>query len=65
MGFLDPSEESEWEYENSKVVTAQISEAIYEQMPHLDIDVAAQEAVMKDLRRRIAGKSDMSRYEMR
>ena len=52
MGFLDPSEESEWEYENSKVVTAQISEAIYEQMPHLDIDVAAQEAVMKDLRRR-------------
>ena len=52
MGFLDPSEESEWEYENSKIVTAQISEAIYEQRPRLDIDVEAQEAVMKDLRRR-------------
>ena len=52
MGFLDPMEEAEWEYENSKLISAPVSEAIYNQAPHLDIDTKAQEAVIKDLRRR-------------
>ena len=52
MGFQDPSEESEWEYENSKRVTAQISDAIYQQQCHLEFDEEAQVTIMKDLKKR-------------
>ena len=62
MGFLDPTEEAEWEYENSKMISAPVSEAIYNQLPHLDIDTEAQEAVIKDLRRR-KGERWKMRYE--
>ena len=52
MGLLDPSEESEWEYENSKRITAQINDAIYQQKSRLEIDEEAQEALLKDLKKR-------------
>ena len=38
MGFLDPTKEAEWEYENSKMISAPVSEAICNHLPHLDID---------------------------
>ena len=38
MGFLDPMEKFDWEYENSKMISAPVSEAFYNLMPHLDID---------------------------
>ena len=34
------------------MISAPVSEAIYNQMPHLDIDTEAQEAAIKELRRR-------------
>ncbi len=52
MGFLDPSIESNWEYENSKRVTSQLTEAIYQQKSRLEIDEEAQGRVMVDLRKR-------------
>lgn len=52
MGFLNLSEEADWEYENSSRVTAHLTEAIYQQKSCLQIDEEAQEAVMEDLRKR-------------
>ena len=52
MGFLNPSDEADWEYENSKHVTSQLTEAIYHQKSRLLIDEEAQGKVMKDLRKR-------------
>ena len=52
MGFLNPSDESNWEYENSKLVTSQIAEAIYQQKSRLEIDDEAQNSVKADLRKR-------------
>ena len=52
MGFLDPSDESDLEYENSKLVTAQITEAIYQQKSRLVIDEEKQGYAIEDLRKR-------------
>jgi hypothetical protein len=50
MGFLNPSHESNWEYQNSKLVTSQIAEAIYQQKSSLEIDKEAQERLKAELR---------------
>ena len=52
MGFLNPCEEAEWEYENSLQVTAQLTEAIFQQRSSYQVNEEAQEAVLLDLRRR-------------
>ena len=52
MGFLDPSDESDLEYENCKLVAAQITEAIYQQKSRLVIDEEKQGRVIEDLRKR-------------
>ena len=52
MGFLNPQDEADWEYENSLLVTAQLTEAIFQQETSLAIDEEAQSNVMNDLKRR-------------
>ena len=52
MGFLNPSEEAEWEYQNSKLVTSPLSEAIFNQNRILQIDEEAQVREKADLRKR-------------
>ena len=52
MGFLNPSEEAEWEYQNSKLMTSQLSEAIFNQNRILQIDEEAQAREKADLRKR-------------
>ena len=52
MGILDPCGEADWEYENSLLVTDQLTDAIFCQKPSLEVDEKVQDSVMKDLRRR-------------
>ena len=52
MGFLDPSVEADYEYENSVLVTAQLTNAIYQQNHRLKIDDEAQERILKELTKR-------------
>ena len=52
MGFLNPSEEAALEYSNSKLITSQLTGAIYHQSSSLTIDEKAQEDAFKDLRKR-------------
>ena len=50
MGFLDPSEEADLEYNNSVRVTAQLADHIFEQKSELQIDEKMQENLLKELR---------------
>ena len=51
MGFLNPSE-SNCEYENSKLVTSQLAEAIYQQHPRYMVDEETQDKGIEELRKR-------------
>ena len=52
MSFLNPSEEATNELENSRSPTAQLTDAIFLQQQTLQFDECAQEAAIKDLKRR-------------
>ena len=52
MGFLNLYEEADWEYDNSKRVTAQLAESIVELNSSFIIDEEVQDSVMLDLKRR-------------
>ena len=41
MGFLNPSEESDFEYQNSKLITSQLTQAIFNQERELQVDEEA------------------------
>ena len=51
MGFLNPSLEADSELSNSKDITAQLVEFIYQQKDQMEIDASRQEDVMKEMRR--------------
>ena len=50
MGFQNPSEESDCEYENSRLATNELSNAIFEQQTSLHIDSCTQEAALKEVK---------------
>ena len=51
MGFLNPCDESNWEYENSKIVTQQLANAIYQQQSALTVDEDDQQKVVEELKK--------------
>ena len=52
MGFLNLYEGADWEYDNSKRVTAQLGESVVELNSSFRIDEEVQDSVMLDLKRR-------------
>ena len=52
MGFSNPSEEANWEFENSKLITAQLTAAIFYQETVFSVDDTVQKGAVKILRQR-------------
>ena len=52
MGLTDPSEEAEFELENSQLITAQLTEAIFNQEQSFEINDEVQKEAMKTVRKR-------------
>ena len=50
MGSHNPSEESNYEYENSRLATRELSNAIFEQQTSLHIENCAQESALKEVK---------------
>ena len=52
MGFLNPSEEAVYEYENSTMITAQLADSIYHQQSQLTQDEELQQRRLEELKAR-------------
>ena len=61
MGFLDPSAEAEFEYENSKIATEQLTKAIFEQNSCLEVDDSLYKEAIGKIRQR---KNERLQYLM-
>ena len=52
IGIQDPSLESDYDYEDSLLVTANLTQAIIDQLPTYVEDKVTQATIMKDIKRR-------------
>ena len=52
MGFLNPSEEADHEYQNSIAATAKLTDAIYNQHLQFTVNEEEQEKIVDDIRKR-------------
>ena len=52
MGIHDPSKEADFDIEDSKSVTADLTQVIFNQLPSYEEDKDAQASIMKEIRRR-------------
>ena len=65
LGFQDPSAEAEFEYQNSIMATAQLTNAIYNQLSHLDVDVEYQRKIMSEIRKKRAKRNEQFQFEIK
>ena len=52
MGIQDPSLEADFDYKDSKLATANLTQAIIDQLPAYVEDKETQATIMKDIRKR-------------
>ena len=52
MGFIDPSKTSDLEYESSIIATSQLTEAIFNQVSHPELDQETQSEAMKIVKKK-------------
>ena len=52
LGIHDPSKEADFDYEDSKSATANLTQAIFNQLPSYEEDKEAQALIMKETRRK-------------
>ena len=65
MGFLNPTEEADYEYENSKIATAELSKAIFEQQERLVIDNDAEKETLKEIVERKSARLNLMQDEVK
>ena len=65
LGLLNPVEEAPHEYRNSKTITAQLAEAIFQQRGEWHIDEQAQDAAIKEVTDRKAERVEAQKEDLK